>query len=304
MGQARERDTMGPVRIKIIANPIAGGGRGEKGAEQLLTELGRRGIRAELFLTKARGDAKEQAAKLDPAEWDGVLVVGGDGSLNAVLNGLQDPSLPIGQLPMGTANVLACELHLPRHPARVADMIAAHQLRRTAIGVAEGRRFLLFLGAGIDGHIVHRVEAVRRGPLGKMGWTGPILHSAWHWPTPELQIELEDGEVIPGCSQVLVTKVRNYGGIMRMPAGIELDDGPFHVLCFHQTSRLAYGVIALRALLGRLRPGKECSWHRARALEIRSDEPVPCQVDGDGSGHTPKGIRMESATAQLIVPRL
>lgn len=290
------------MRIQIIANPIAGGGRGEQGASLIVAELHQRGIDTELLLTQARGDAEEQAASLDPAKWDGVLVVGGDGSLNEVLNGLQDPSMPIAQLPMGTANVLACELRLPRQPAQVAKMIAGQRLRRSAIGLANGRRFLLFFGAGIDASIVHRLEASRRGPLGKLRWTGPILHTAWHWPRPKLQVEFEDGRVIADCSQVLVTKVRNYGGIMRMPAGIEMDTGPFHVLCLQQQSRIAYGAIALRALLGRLRPDKDLSCHRARALRICSDAPSPCQVDGDGGGFTPQEIRMESATAQLFVP--
>lgn len=292
------------MSIHIIANPIAGGGRGKQAGEELLRALQARGLEASLFLTKAKGDGSRFATRLNPQNCSAVLTVGGDGSLNEVLNGLSDPTLPLGLLPMGTANVLACELSLPRTADGLADLIQKDQLQQLNIGLANGRRFLLFLGAGMDASIVHRLEQVRKGRLGKLRWTGPILHTAIHWPRPRIRIELDGKDVIENCSQVLITKARNYGGLMRMPAGISMKTGPFHVLCLHQRGRLAYGLLATRGLLGRLRVGKDLGYFRAERVEISSEQPVPCQIDGDGAGMTPQSVEMAEEKAQLFAPAM
>jgi diacylglycerol kinase family enzyme len=292
------------VPIQIIANPIAGGGRGKQAGEELLRALQARALEAELFLTKAKGDGSRFATRLNPQNRSAVLVVGGDGSLNEVLNGLPDPTLPLGLLPMGTANVLACELALPSRPEDLADLVQQGRLIDLDIGLANERRFLLFLGAGMDASIVHRLEQVRKGRLGKLRWTGPILHTALHWPRPRIRVELDGGEVIEGCSQVLITKSRSYGGVMRMPAGISMKPGPFHVLCLHQRGRLAYGLVGLRGMLGRLRPGRDLGYYRAERVELSSTAEVPCQIDGDGAGTTPQSLRIAEEKVKLFAPAM
>lgn len=292
------------MAFQVIANPIAGGGRGKQAGGELLRALQARGLDASLFLTREKGDGGKFAATLGKQNRSAVLVVGGDGSLNEVLNGLSDPSLPLGLLPMGTANVLATELKLPRNAEDLANLVQQNRSIQLDIGLANERRFLLFLGAGMDASIVQRLEQVRKGRLGKLRWTGPILHTALHWPQPRMRVELDSGEVIEGCSQVLVTKARNYAGLMRLPAGISMGEGPFHVLCLHQRGRLAYGLIGLRGLLGRLRPGRDLGYFRADRVEISSDSPLPCQIDGDGAGTTPVSLRRADEKVMLYAPAM
>ena len=87
-------------RLLIIANPIAGGGKAKRRAVELQEALRPHGIEAECYFTSAAGDARSRAAGLgeDRPPWDAVAVVGGDGTVNEVLNGLPDPSLPMAVL--------------------------------------------------------------------------------------------------------------------------------------------------------------------------------------------------------------
>jgi diacylglycerol kinase family enzyme len=291
-------------RVHIIANPIAGGGRAARRAPELVRCLAQRGIDAELSFTAAAGDAQRLAAGCSPGRQDAVLVVGGDGTLNAVLNGLPDPSLPLGVLPMGTANVLACELRLPRDPDRLAALVADGHTTRAAIGRANGRRFLLFVGAGLDGAMVERVEQVRRGTLGKWRWFAPVLHVVWRWPLQSLWVETDAGTRLDGVSEVLVTRVANYGGVMRMPVDLRIGESSFAVLCFRQRTRLGYLLAALRASFGRLRPGIDVEVLLARAVRIGASEPAPFQIDGDFGGRTPLDISLDETEARLVTPRL
>ncbi len=291
-------------RVLIIANPISGGGRSRRAAHALAEALHARGIDGELAFTTRAGDARRFAAELDRAHFDAVVSVGGDGTLNEVVNGLVDPATPLAMLPMGTANVLACDLRLPRKVPAVADALQGGATRPHAIGTAGGRRFLLFVGAGLDGAMVQRLEEMRRGTLGKSGWVKPVLQVVRELPQHLLSVETEDGALHEDLSQVMVTRVRNYGGGFRLPRGIDAGEGVLHVLCFRQRSRIAWFGTALRAWLLGMKAGRDCEVMVARSVKIRAADPVPFQLDGDLGGTTPLEVHLDGATAQVIVPRL
>ena len=131
-------------RLLLVCNPIAGGGKGRVRGPELAAALAARGVRAECWFTSARGDAEARARAAGSEPWDGIVALGGDGTVNEVLNGMPDLRRPLGFFPLGTANVLACELGLPSRVDRAADALAAGHTRPLAVGRAADRRFLLF----------------------------------------------------------------------------------------------------------------------------------------------------------------
>jgi diacylglycerol kinase (ATP) len=296
-----ERKPVTPSRLLIIANPISGGGRSRTLAPVLQRELQARGLDAELWFTRCAGDAAARATQAATEGWSGLIAVGGDGTVNEVIGGMPDPSLPIGTLPVGTANVLACELRLPARPAAAADVIARGHTRSLAIGIADGRRFLLFVGCGVDGSVVERLSAVRTGTLGKHKWVGPILHTVRNWPNWRLRATFADGEVLEDLSSVLVTRVRNYGGVMRLTPGVNPDDGLLHVHCFRMRSRAAWAWHGLRAVLRQLRPGRHLAVRTTRSLRIDGD-PAPWQIDGDLGGRGPIAVSLHEKQARVFAP--
>lgn len=291
-----------PREFLIIANPISGGGRSRTVAPQLRDALIERGLGAELFFTARGGDAGRRAAEIEVGQYAGVISVGGDGTLNEVLNGLPDPSIPLGILAMGTANVLALVLKLPFEPIALADLLAAGHTRPAAVGLVEGRRFLLFVSSGLDADIVQRVEEVRTGTLGKLKWIGPVLHTIRRWPVRERRITTDEGIVHEGVTTVVVSRVNTYGGILTLPGDIDLEDGFLHVLAFRQRSRWQYFRVVVRALLGRLRVGRDVIHLPTRGLRIEGDSDSVWQVDGDLGGKGDLRISLHEATARLFAP--
>lgn len=290
-----------PRRLLLIANPISGGGRGGRLAPRLQAALRQLGVHADVHLTTCAGDARERAAAAGGEPWDGLVAIGGDGTVNEVLNGMPDPDRPLGVLPVGTANVLAIELGLPRAVDRCAAVLADGHQRPLAIGRCDGRRFLLFCSAGLDGAIVERVAAARTGTLGKHKWLLPIAQTLWHWPRYRLRATLADGEQIDDLATVLVTRVRTYGGLLRLPAEVSCDSGRLHVLGFRGGSRTAFLRQGVRGLLGHMRAGPGLVVRATTAVRIDGD--APRQIDGDPAGHGPAAIDLLPAQARLFVPR-
>ena len=289
-----------PRRILVIANPIAGGGRARPLAERFVAELRARGCTADLHLTTAAGCATARAQRAGAEPFDALVAVGGDGTVNEVLNGMPDPGRPLGMLPVGTANVLAIELGLPKAVAPAAAAVAAGRTQRHAIGVANGRRFLLFCGAGVDGAVVQRLHDVRSGTLGKHKWLAPIVHTTIHWPRYSLRATLADGEVLDGLSEVLVTRVRDYGGVVKLPSAIDPRHDTLYVLGFRHRGRLAWIGQGILGLFRCMHPTKRLLLRRTSALRIDSD--APYQIDGDFGGAGPVDVRTDPVAANLIVP--
>ena len=292
-----------PRRALILANPIAGGGRARAKAPALRDALAARGFEVTLRFTEGKGDARAFAAEsASPQHCDVVVAVGRDGTLNQVLNGMPDPSLPLAQLPMGTANVLACELHLPKSPERLAALIVAGRTRPLAVGVAGDRRFLLFAGVGLDGAMVERLEQVRRGTLGKWKWVAPVLHVVRRLPAHDIRLTTEAGEQRSGVSELLITQVHQYGGVFRMPREVCSRPGSFAAVCFRQRTRRAWLIAAFRAFTFGLRPGRDCEILWLREARIEASGPTPYQLDGDLGGHSPLTVTTLDRAAQIVVP--
>lgn len=289
-------------RILIIANPIAGGHRGSKVSPLLREALVERGAAAEIAYTAASGDAERRAAAMGPGEFDAVVAVGGDGTLNEVVNGLSDLTTPLTVLPMGTGNVLARALHLPRQPAQLADMLLDGAVCRAAVGMANGRRFLQFCSAGLDARMVARLEAAGSRTLGRRKWLGPILHTIRHWPTERVSFTTAEGEQHRDLGSVLVTRIDNYATILKLPGEIAIDDGVLHVFGFPQRTRFQFARATLRALFRRLRPGRDVVHCATRGLRIEG-EGGPWQLDGDVGGRLPLDITVLPTPAHLLVPR-
>jgi diacylglycerol kinase family enzyme len=288
-----------PRRLLLVANPISGGGRGKVAARRLADALQQRGLEAEVYLTQAPGDATARAARAGSEPWHGLVAIGGDGTINEVLNGMPDPSRPLAVLPLGTANVLALELRLPKQPEAAAAIIAAGHVRKLAIGLCGNRRFLLFCGAGVDGAVVQRLGEKRTGTLGKRKWLAPILHTVWHWPQFRLSATFPDGSRLENLSSVLVTRVRNYGGVVHLTKDVSVDSGLLHVLCFRQRSRLQWIWQGARAFAGRMAPGAQLETRAVTAVRIDGD--APFQIDGDFGGVSPVHVSLLPQQAQVYV---
>ncbi len=295
--------TAPPTRFRralVIGNPIAGAGRGERLATEMADALTRSGIDAELHLTRARGDAAERTARRDPRV-DLVVSVGGDGTLREVLRGLDDDTLPVAILPLGTANVLALDLGLARNVAGALRTIEGG--RTTALDVAEVNGTLSFLvtGIGLDAAAVAEVERVRRGPISKSTYAWAMLRALRNYREPQLTVELDGARVAGPVGAVLIANIVHYGGVFHLDAQRVLDDGLFEVYLFRRASIAAMAAAATRAFIANL-PGGSCEMQRAARVRVVAPEPVPYHVDGDFGGTTPLDFAVSPRRRRILIP--
>lgn len=293
-------------RFLLIHNPIAGL-RGRTLPWRVARRL--EGYGCEVVLMRQYGLPTTKAARgmLDHAAldtFDAVIAAGGDGTIRALLEPLEHRRVPLGIIPMGTGNVLAHEIGMPRRVREIADVLYAGPETTLEPATVNGAPFLLMAGAGFDGHVIAALNVEAKRSWGKAAYIWPIL-SALTKPDPELAVTV-DG-VRHAARWAVVSRARHYAGGFTLVPDASLFDADLHVVLFGAQS--LSGRIVEGAYLGAGRLGQCGSVQilRGRHVRIETAEPtsvpVPVEIDGDRFGTTPVDIDGRGhGRVRVIVP--
>ena len=288
-----------PRRIKLIANPVAGGDAAAK-IHQAELCLAEQGARVELFLTTARGDAARAAAEAKIAGFDLIVAAGGDGTLNEVINGLVPSSIPLAFVPLGTTNVFALEVDIPFDIAAACRIALNGEPTSICLGQAGDARFLLMASAGFDAEVVQRVDLQLKRRLGKLAYLVSALKVFFeHSPMP-LEVVLEDGSQRTGYG-LIVGNGRLYGGRFSVTPGAVLTEDQFEVCLLQRSGRLAMLHCLLRMVLGQPLAPAGALLFKARELTVQGAG-VPVQIDGDSHGQLPMSFRAMPGELVMVMP--
>lgn len=289
------------MKVLLICNTSAGKGKGGGKISQLIRILEQKGFQTETFFTKGPGDAKSRAARIAP-DVQRLIVAGGDGTLNEVLNGLPDPSrIPIALVPSGTSNVMAKETALPNKPHSIAVMLEQGAVRRLDMGTIGDRRFLLFVSVGLDAMVMKELLQCRSSRLGYRRYIMPVMKALARYHPPDLGITIDESMKLKG-GMVLVGNTRHYGGILSITDKARYDSGHLDVCIVPKATIPSLARYYLAAARGRVSQERKIHYLTGKRIRIDSEEPVAVQVDGDYFGTTPVLINISASVVPLLVP--
>ena len=307
---------MRAVRILVVANPRATATSARE-RDVLAHALGSVG-ELQVVETQNRGHAAALACRAMRERADVVVALGGDGTVNEVVNGLLTDGVhgdvpALGVVPAGSTNVFARALGLPKDPIEATgallDGLRSRSRRPVSMGRVDDRWFVFAAGIGFDGAIVGGVEAQRRKGrksthllYARVGLAEFVRTDRRH---PKLHVELPDGTTYDDVYFALVTNTDpwTYTGSrpLRPTPQTDFDTG----LGLYARRRM--GAAGMLLSMARLSGGKPRIGRRGAhlvqdldTLTVRADEPLPVQVDGDYLG-TREKLTFTSAAAALDV---
>jgi diacylglycerol kinase (ATP) len=302
-----------PIRdALIIFNPTAGRARGlRSGAlDRARKVLARHGIDSELAPTDGPSSGLELARRAVLERRQMVIVCGGDGTLNEVVNGLAGSEIPLGLLPAGTANVFAKELGLPWNIERAASLIAGSRLRRVALGhvaAAElgegGRYFLSVAGAGPDGAMVRAVSPALKDRVGTLAFWLEGFRQLGAYQFPRFRVKVEGGT--SEATLIVLGRTKHYGGPFQITTRADLYGNDFELMLCTAKSRWKYLAYMPLLLGGGLRGARDIRFVRAAETHcepIDATQPIWVQVDGEPAGRLPADFRIAADALTLAVP--
>lgn len=263
---------------------------------------------AAITRSKATSAEEARAEAADAARsgaYDAIIAAGGDGTVRQAAAAAAGTSCPVAPIMLGTGNVLAHELGLPRKPAALARMILDGPEVEIEMGLANGEPFLLMAGAGFDGRVIAALDHGLKQRLWKLAYVPPVLR-ALAAPPDRLAITC-DGKPRDGA-WAIVSNARCYGGnfvlapsnSIRQP-GLQaiLFDGPGRAKRLSQLLSLGLGRLGTRAA----KPASDVTMTPCTDVTIDAPHPVPVQIDGDDFGFTPLRVTTGGGRVRLIVAK-
>jgi YegS/Rv2252/BmrU family lipid kinase len=289
----------GPRRALLIVNANSRSGRDKGGeAERLLAEAG---LSVSRGRTESREDVSRRIREARGAV-DLVVVGGGDGTINAAAPGIVDTGLPLGILPLGTANDLARTLGVPVDLGDAVAVVAAGHTRRIDLGSVNGHPYfnVASLGFGVD--LTHALTSDAKRRWGPLGYAVAGLRVLRRLRPFHVDIEIGGDRHRSRTVHFAVGNGRHYGGGMTVSEDAAIDDGRLDIYSLEVASAWK-----LLLLLPALRSGHTRRWTEIRTLagqEIRVTTRRQRSVNADGEivTRTPAVFRVLHHAAAVCVP--
>jgi YegS/Rv2252/BmrU family lipid kinase len=291
------------VRVVAIVNPVSGRRNLAGDLAEVVDRVCRAGTCVTVKVTRSAGDAA-RLARDAPADTRAVLVVGGDGTVREVIDGLlaSGRPIPIAVMPNGTENLVAKELGLTVGPQSLARALLVGRPLSCDVGVVNRRHFLLVAGVGFDAEAVHRLAAVRKGHITHWDWFWPILRTLGTHRFPRFSVVADGEEVFDGRGMVFVGVMARYSVGLRILRRARPDDGMLDLCIVPCESRIRF--LGHLANVIRQRHDRAAGVIYRKCLEIRitGDEPVPIEIDGDPGGTLPADYSVLPSAATFLGP--
>ena len=301
------------MNVNLIVNPIAGNKalRSIKNIEDLL----RKKASVKTFITEKKGDA-ESFARESSLEFNSklktqnskllVIVAGGDGTFNEVINGILSSKesaakkkiVTLAFIPLGTTNVLAKELNIPENVGKAVHLALTGTAKKISLGRINGRYFALMAGIGFDGEAVLRAKDSIKKISGKEAYIFSGINALIKYNPSLIEVKTSEG-TFTGYTAV-VGKAKCYGGNFHVTPQASLTE-PLLDLCLFKGKtrkdlvRFIIGVIRERHL-----NFNDVFYGKFSELEITSNEEVHVQIDGDYFGTLPAKIDVVKDAISLV----
>ena len=294
-------------------NPAAAGGSTGRRWPEIAHRAAARGLQGEALISDRPGHLAALAAEAVAGGATLLVVVGGDGSVNEVVNGIAGAQgVDLAVIPRGTGWDFVRTYGIPRDLDQAVDVALGRNVREIDAGSVtyrawDGReasaRFANVASAGISGAIAQRANESSKALGGKISYYWATLAVFVGWQTGEMRVTV-DGDTRTGrMIDAMVCNGRYVGGGMMMCPDAEPDDGVFDVLLIGDVTKRDLLFVLPKTYRGKHLPHPRLELLRGSVVTVDADEPLPLELDGEQPGTTPARFEVLPRALRLRVPR-
>ncbi|MEX2152208.1 MAG: YegS/Rv2252/BmrU family lipid kinase [Gemmatimonadaceae bacterium] len=271
---------------KHLVLVVHGGRAGRQDFRHMVSWVRERGHHVEVKVTFERGDAVALARRAAADGADVVAAVGGDGTLNEVVNGLDGYDTPLGVVPLGTANDFARQAGIPADADHAMDVILLRKPVRIDTASLNGRRFLNVSTGGIGAEATAETPSQIKATLGQLAYAISGLRKLGDFE-PNHAVFRGGGYVLE-CDFLMFavgSGLSTGGGTMVTPHA-STTDGLLDLCVVERMPRREFARTVLRLRRGEHVGEEGVHYVRLAELTIEGVKPISVNVDGEISGAT------------------
>ncbi len=265
---------------ELIINPHASRGKAKKKAEKIIEILNARGVEYRAHYTTKPKEAIEIAKKLTEDGATDVIALGGDGTVNEVLNGIEPEKVRLGIIPTGTGNDFIAAAKIPSDDEAALELILNGEAKPTDYMVCGGVRGINVIGTGIDVDVLKRCSRAKI-IKGKLQYVLSLIKSLIVFKFYKFGVERENGieerEALIAC----VGNGSRIGGGIRMCPEAVIDDGLLDFVIAGKLKKRKIPHAFVKLMQGKILEQNFTTMERVEHVKLTFDRPVTIQIDGE-----------------------
>jgi diacylglycerol kinase (ATP) len=231
-----------------------------------------------------------------------VILAGGDGTMNAAAPALRDTSLPLGILPLGTANDLARTLSIPNDPEAAAGVILAGRIRTLDLGTVNEIPFFNVASLGLSVTVTRRLDRAVKRRLGALAYPATALMTILRASRFRATVRADGEEMSVSTLQIAVGNGRYYGGGMVVEEGASIEDGTLDVYSLEPKARWRLLFMARAFRAGEHDRLNGVRTFRCKTVTVTTRRPRDVSADGEIVTRTPANFAVLPRAVRVFVP--
>jgi YegS/Rv2252/BmrU family lipid kinase len=289
-------------KIWLIRNPVAGW-NSNRLVDEMLKLLNQKGVYPVIQNTNAAGHAEELAQEACRQQVDLLIVAGGDGTLNEVVNGLavcqkENCRLPLLAIfPSGTVNLVAKELDIPSNPENYVDLLLKGSTKTIWPASINDRYFIATVGIGFDAYIVGKINLEAKKIFSKLAYMFQTFHLLTTKWTQRYQVQIDGTQ--QSAVSVIVTNSYYYANHYSITPIARLTEPLFYVCLFERSSNWDIFTYLILLVLGQLHRHKHVKIIPGKEVRIKAVQ-QQVQIDGDVSAFSCLTIKAGDIPIEVI----
>ena len=315
----QKKDTYKDVEWLVIVNPNAGNKKGEKDWPEIKQLLEKSGFKTMALFTEYKLHAVSLTKKAIEEDYKNIIVVGGDGTLNEVLNGITSQQIiaikdiKVGMIMVGTGNDWGRTFKIPHKYQDAIDTIKMGKIFLQDIAsvtypeknARTKRYFINMAGLGFDGLVADKTNQMKeRGKGGTLAYIINLILGLYQYSAKKINVSIDGVEVLSGKIFSIVVGIGKYngGGMMQAPDAVP-DDGQFEITIFKSVSKLRLIINLHRLYFGTIRKVPFVKAYKGKNVCIESvpSGGILLEVDGESLGKGPYEFQIHTKALQVII---
>jgi len=291
-------------KARIIYNPTAGREAFKKEIAIVLEQLEIAGYESSAHATTCEGDATQAAIAASEREFDLIVAVGGDGTLNEVINGVAGQAYrpKIGIIPAGTTNDFARALDIPRNIQEAVDIIVANHAMFMDVGKVNDQYFINIAGGGKLTELTYEVPSKLKTMLGQLAYYIKGIEMLPFLRPIHTKIEYDGTIIDEEIMLFLIANTNSVGGFEKLAPDAKIDDGYFDLLILKKSNIAEFIRVATAALRGAHIEDKNMIYTQAKHIKVTPNDKMQLNIDGEFGGLLPGEFTNIKQHIEFLIP--
>lgn len=287
-------------RIAFIINPISGTNNKRNVKSKIENYFSDKDTDINISLTTKAGDAIQFASQFADKGYDAVIAVGGDGTVNEVVNGIKGKSIALGIIPSGSGNGFARHIHIPLRTEKALKVINNFYTTEVDTMTINGRISVNVSGVGFDAMVADKFQKLSK--RGISSYAKIIIQELPKYKAQLYSITIDGKEIERNAFLISIANSSQFGNNAYISPKASITDGAIDLCIVNKFNKLESPIFAQRVMLGTVDRSKYVEIIRAKKIEIKQENNI-YHLDGDAMIDGNKlNIEINPGALNMIIP--